>query len=279
MTAIPVSASVIRWAGSKRRLLPRLAQYWSEDCTRYVEPFVGSAALFFLLRPGSAILGDINGELVNALAQLSRHPKRLHSSLVALPRSRRLYEDYRRQSPMGLSRFDRAVRFFYLNRYCFNGLYRTNTQGRFNVPYAPARSGRFPPIERFVECGRLLRRASLREVDFEELIRAEVGRADFVYLDPPYAVANRRLFRQYGPDTFGLQDIDRLGSILQHIDSVGARFVLSYADSVEARRLFGKWYYRRVRVQRNVAGFAASRRGSVEVLISNAVPPTTAAPR
>lgn len=273
MASIPVSGSVIRWAGSKRRLLPRLAEYWSEGCKRYVEPFVGSAALFFLLRPSSAVLGDINGELVNALEQLSRHPKRLHSSLIALPRSRRTYQAYRKQAPTGMPRLDRAVRFFYLNRYCFNGLYRTNTQGQFNVPYAPARSGRFPSVERFVDCGRLLRRATLREGDFEELIRAEVAKADFVYLDPPYAVANRRLFRQYGPDTFGLQDIDRLGSVLNHIHSVGATFVLSYADSVEARRLFGEWHYRRVRVQRNVAGFASGRRGSVEVLISNVAPP------
>jgi DNA adenine methylase len=180
-----------------------------------------------------------------------------------------MYLSLRATDPTPLPRFDRAVRFFYLNRFCFNGLYRTNRSGGFNVPYAATRTGGFPPVERFAECGRLLQRAKISHGDFEDTIRRHVGKDDFVYLDPPFAVSNRRLFRQYGPDTFGLDDLDRLRSALRLIDKRGATFVLSYADSPEARKYLSAWPYRRVFVQRNVAGFSADRRRSVELIASN----------
>lgn len=261
--------SIIRWAGSKRRLLPQLSAFWSTRFTRYVEPFVGSAALFFVLRPSRAVLGDLNPELINALAFLARHPKRVHDTLTFLPKGKRFYQDLRSMEPSGLPQFDRAVRFFYLNRYCFNGLYRTNRAGAFNVPYSAEGTGAFPSLARFRESALLLRRAEVIHSDFQTTVERVVQAGDFVYLDPPFAVSNRRLFHQYGPDTFGLKDLERLRTVLTLIDRRGATFVLSYADSPEARRYLSDWRSKRHFVQRNVAGFGDDRRRSVELIVSN----------
>jgi DNA adenine methylase len=105
--------------------------------------------------------------------------------------------------------------------------------------------------------------------DFQSTIEQTVRAGDLVYLDPPFAVSNRRLFHQYGPDTFGLNDLERLRTALHLIDSRGATFVLSYADSPEARRYLADWRSKRLFVQRNVAGFGAHRRRSVELIVSN----------
>lgn len=264
--------SVVRWAGSKRRLLPKLERYWPGGDVRYIEPFAGSAALFFMLKPSRAILSDVNSELINAWRQVRSVPIKLHSSLSRLRPSRKRYNVFRKESPSHLGHFERAVRFIYLNRFCFNGLYRTNADGLFNVPYAPSRSGAMPDVDVFRRQAALLKGAKLKCRDFERLVVDEVERDDFVYLDPPFAVANRRLFRQYGANTFGLSDVQRLSKVLRTIDRKGATFVLSYADSREARGLIGDWCSKRVFVQRNVAGFADRRRRSVELIISNMNP-------
>jgi DNA adenine methylase len=259
----------LRWAGSKRRLLPKLAAYWSHERERYVEPFVGSAALFFAIRPPQALLTDINSDLIETFARIRDEPAKVHGRLVRLPLGRESYYSLRATDPASLKPADRAARFIFLNRFCFNGLYRTNTKGAFNVPYAPVGTGRLPSWEQLQACSRLLATSDLRDGDFEKILLENVKRTDFVYLDPPYAVQNRRVFRQYGPDTFGTSDLKRLSVVLNEIDARGAHFVLSYAWCREANQAFKNWPTRRVYAQRNIAGFARHRRRAAELIVSN----------
>ena len=123
----------LRWAGSKRQLLPVLAAYWSDDYCRYVEPFAGSACLFFHLQPPKALLADINQELVLTYQVVRSHPHEVAAALGCLRKSRSNFLDLRAAVPTLLSAPQRAARFIYLNRFCFNGLYRTNRKGQFNV--------------------------------------------------------------------------------------------------------------------------------------------------
>lgn len=259
----------LRWAGSKRKLLPHLVPYWDGTHERYIEPFAGSACLFFSLRPACAILGDLNGELVDTYLTLQFDPTAVWECMDALPRGEDAYYGIRESIPAELSAVERAARFIYLNRFCFNGLYRTNLAGQFNVPYGASKAGDLPTLNELAAVVDALSHAELRRCDFEQLICGEVRTGDFVYLDPPYAVENVRIFRQYGPQTFGLEDLDRLHRVLCHIDAVGASFVLSYADCEEAKRLFGDWQVRRVNTHRNISGFAKHRRKASEVLVSN----------
>lgn len=259
---------VFRWAGSKRKLLPLLAGYWRPTFARYVEPFAGSAALFFRLRPNKAVLGDINSELISAYRVLRDEPDAVHAATCELTRSERNYYAIRALDYKSLTAFERAVRFVFLNRHCFNGIYRTNNHGAFNVPYAKKKPGTIPPVEHFRRCASLLQRASLKAGDFGRVLDG-VREGDFVYLDPPYAISSRRVFREYDKNGFATTDLKRLGEHLRTIDKMGATFVVTYADSPEARALLRPWGWRRALVRRHIAGFVAARRSAYELVSTN----------
>lgn len=259
----------IRWAGSKRKLAPMLASLWPGDNYRYIEPFMGSACLFFSILPSRALLSDINKELVNTFEEVRKNPFAIYSSIINIPKGANSYYNLRKQNPDFLSPIDRAVRFIFLNRYCFNGLYRTNLKGEFNVPYAKSGTGDFPTKEEFLNVADSLKNVDLRCGDFASVISSEVSKGDFIYLDPPYAVRNKKIFHQYDPKTFGPDDLGRLEDLLSKIDSSGAFFLLSYANSDEAKYYFCKWPLIEIEVQRNIAGFAKHRRKASELLVSN----------
>lgn len=261
------SKPFIRWAGSKRQSLTHLRPYWSSAFGRYVEPFAGSACLFFDLNPAEAILADINAELITTYSAIKRNVFRVIEALRRLKKGEKAYYQMRRLSPQMLNEFDLAARFLYLNARCFNGLYRTNLKGEFNVPYRPPGYEAIDE-ERLVAAAQALIKVSLYQSDFEETLNL-VQAGDFVYLDPPYALDGRRVFSQYGPSSFSTSDLRRLGMCLQLISDRGASFVITYGDSPEARRLMRPWKPRRIWTRRNIAGFACNRRGSYELLASN----------
>lgn len=259
---------IFRWAGSKRKVLPILATFWNPSFKRYVEPFAGSAALFFRLNPERAILGDINSELIEAYEIIRDRPDDVYRAVSKISRNESQYYKVRDQNTSRLKAFGRAVRFVYLNRYCFNGIYRTNMKGKFNVPYAHNKPGVIPSLEVFRRCSALLNHASLKCGDFGSVLSG-VKAGDFVYIDPPYVVDSRRIFREYDQREFSKKDLKRLASHLKKIDRKGATFLLSYADCREARELFSCWTMSRIRVRRNIAGFASARRFANEFLVTN----------
>lgn len=264
--------SFLRWAGSKRQLLPALRLHWRPSYSRYIEPFAGSAALFFDIMPGSAVLADTNNELVLTYIQVKEN---LHPLLEALSRMRKSKDTYlrlRSQDPCRLPPAQRAARFIYLNRFSFNGLYRTNRSGTFNVPYGGDKSGSLPSREQLTQCSLLLQQARIVCADFDATIRA-AKQADFVYIDPPFSVAGRRVFTEYSAATFGNDQIQRLREWLLRLEARGAAFLLSYADSNEARLLARGFHAEAHTVRRNIAGFAQQRSPSTELLIFNREPP------
>lgn len=258
----------LRWAGSKRRLLDRLADYWTGAKARYVEPFAGSACLFFRLEPQSALLGDINKELIDTYRIVRSRPFALHRRLRSWENTSERYYELRAIKPWTLNRTDRAARFIYLNRFCFNGIYRTSRSGQFNVPYGGAKSGAIPTEADLHRASKLLARAELVAGDFARVLD-QVRQGDFVYLDPPFSVRARRVFKQYDRSVLGEDDLSRLKEHLSAINEKGATFLLSYADSHEGRTLAKSYASTRVYTRRNIAGFTGHRRKAVELLITN----------
>jgi DNA adenine methylase len=249
-------------------LLPELQALYGTRCSRYVEPFCGSACLFFSLQPAEAVLGDLNFELINAFRVLQVNGSVVAECLRRLPLGKDAYYQIRAQEPNSLAEAERAARFLYLNRYCFNGIYRTNSAGKFNVPFGPQKTVTAFPTASLNDVSVALRGAMLVHGDFERTL-SHVRAADFVYVDPPYASESKRIFNEYGPKPFSSGDLTRLSRQLERIDSIGATFVLSYAETKDAKALFARWTPRRVWVKRNVAGFASNRRGAYELLASN----------
>ena len=259
---------LLRWAGSKRQIVPTLAQYWNDDFKRYVEPFAGSACLFFHLAPRTALLGDINSELLSTYRHVRIQHQEVSKLLRKMRKSEREYYRVRSLQPDRLSSAKRAARFIYLNRYCFNGLYRTNANGGFNVPYGGRGSGSLPSPEALQRASRLLKRATLINGDFERVLdRVKPG--DFVYMDPPFSVSDRRVFKEYDASVFEWKDIIRLRHRMDRLAKAGIPFVVSYVQSQEAEYLAKGFNVSAVSVRRNISGFLASRIKCQELLISN----------
>ena len=261
--------SPIRWAGSKLQTVALLRKYAQSTTGKYVEAFAGSAALFFDIEPRRAVLGDLNPDLIRAYRALRDDTSSVLSNLLELQPDEESYYAIRAKNPEELTASEAAARFFYLNRFCFNGLYRTNRAGRFNVPYGHRKKNEMIVPSLLESAAVILKRAALINGDFDASLQ-EARCGDFVYLDPPYATGNsKKLFAEYLPDSFALSDLERLDRSLVSLDKRGARFVVSYADTPEAHEAFGAWNISFVSVRRNIAGFTGNRRRATEIFATN----------
>ena len=259
---------IFRWAGSKRQIVSLLARFWSNKFDRYIEPFAGSACLFFYLMPKCSIINDINPWLIEAYQFIKRYPLRVHQELAKMVISKEEYYKVRALKPLELSSVKRVTRFIYLNRYCFNGLYRTNKSGDFNVPYGGIKSGKLPSLKDLKNWSLALNNTSLYCLDFQAV--ADLAKKnDFVYLDPPYNVTTKKIFGEYHAIPFSQNDVFRLKETMTSMDEKGVKFIVSYALSKESNTLIKGFNSNEVIVRRNIAGFSNNRKAAKEVLITN----------
>lgn len=257
---------LIRWAGSKRRLIPYLVNKCPKSFSRYVEPFCGSAALFFELEPRSALLADINPELIN-MYNVLKDGEDLYSRLSSLPKTKEEYYRQRGVEPLSLSETERAIRFLYLNRFCFNGVYRTNSLGKFNVPHG-TKTGDFPPADQFALVQDRLGETTCLVATYEETLEKSIE-GDFVYLDPPYFKGGRSS-GEYGVGSFNGNAFPTLFSHLVDLDRRGVKFLLSYRlDQTSLEQLETQFCVETIDVKRHVAGFRAGWSVETEILAWN----------
>ncbi|MGY0632746.1 DNA adenine methylase [Luteimonas sp. A478] len=265
----PRAKPFLRWAGSKRLMLPTLRGFLPDEYCKYIEPFAGSACLFFSEAPSVGVLGDLNQNLMDMYRAVAQDAPLVASRLSSLPTGSEAYYIIRSRFLTETDPITKAAIFVYLNRFCFNGLYRTNLKGQFNVPYGAPRSAAVPTLSDLVSASKHLSAATLLCGDFESVVRDNVGPGDFVYLDPPFYVSEQRVFRQYTATPFALQDFDRLMVLLDDIDAVGAKFLISYAYSEDAEKALQGYHIRTVTTRRNISGFPQHRAAAIELIASN----------
>jgi DNA adenine methylase len=258
---------ILRWAGSKRKLMPLLTAAAPKDFSRYAEPFVGSAVLFLGLDAPCALLGDLNEDLIDAYITIREHPRAVWNRVSTMSHEPDFYYELRNKSPDSLKALDRAARFVYLNRFCFNGVYRTNKSGRFNVPRGSGKLS-IPNLSTFMNFAKALQRAELRCNDFEALVR-RTNSGDFLYLDPPYALGEKKDRGEYGAGSFREKDEERLIDAITAASNRGVKVLLSYSPSTFVIEQLRGWQVHKLSVNRSVAGFADARRTADEILISN----------
>jgi DNA adenine methylase len=256
----------LRWAGSKRQLLPELKKHIPDRYERYVEPFAGSACLFFDLNPAAAVIGDINSDLIDTYETIKTSWKRVAEELKMLTPSEDTFYALRSVEPNSLSSIERSVRFIYLNRFCFNGLYRTNSHGKFNVPYGAGKTGRLPLLNELRQAALLLRRATLVPGSFEKTL-SMVRKGDFVYMDPPYVRIHKRSFIEYAAFGFGMKELISLRRWMERLQRQNIPFIVTYADSAEARMLGKGFRSYKVRTRRCISGFTSSRKSVWDIII------------
>lgn len=222
----------LRWPGGKRWLVDRVInQIDYGKGKKYIEPFVGSGAIFFAHRPEHAIISDVNSELIELYVVMRDHPEELRQCMINHQdhHSREYYYKTRAEHPR--SSIARAARMLYLNRTCFNGMYRVNKHGDFNVPIG-SKSNCIYDVDMFVDYSNILKKADIRCADFADvLFEAEDG--DFIFADPPYAVCGKNIFTKYNDNLFTWNDQMRLFSLLKKSRDCGVNILSTNAYSEE----------------------------------------------
>jgi DNA adenine methylase len=229
-------APLIKWAGGKRRLLADIRQVSPDNFDRYFEPFFGSGALFFSILPENAQLSDANSELIEMYTEVRDNVEGVIDALRRLHNSEEDYYKVRSASPRTSA--TKAARFIYLCTLSFNGIYRQNLKGEFNVPYGYKTHLKHYDTEHLREVsGHLQDRVIIHE-DFEEAVEgAQEG--DFVYFDPPYTVAhNNNGFVKYNAKIFSWDDQKRLAQTALRLKELGCHVVVSNADHQSIRELY-----------------------------------------
>lgn len=249
-------------------MLPLLEARVPRTTGRYFEPFAGSACLFFTFRPPRAVLADLNDQLLATYRTVRHRPDAVATRMNAWPSDAPTFYYVRALDPSKLDAVGRAARFIYLNRLCYNGVYRTNRAGQFNVPFG-RHTGRLPGPEYFAACAVALRGVQLRAGDFEATT-ADARESDVAYLDPPYTQRPEAAYGVYGYGAFQGADVERLVAHLDLLDGRGVAVVLSYADTAQLRSILDdRWTIETVEGYSQVAARPDARRRRTEVLVTN----------
>lgn len=255
----------LKWAGGKRWLAKRQI-ISAEPSMRWVEPFAGSAAMFFNLEPRVAMLSDSNWDLINTYIAVRDQLDEFLENLETLKPRTTKAEYYAIRGDVPKCDIKRAARFVYLNRLAWNGLYRVNKRGEFNVPRG-TKSSVTLPTDDWHSASDLLQRAQLRHCDFERVIE-ECGEGDSLFVDPPYTVAhNNNGFVKYNEKIFSWNDQIRLKKALDSAISRGAKVVVTNADHMSVRELYSGNEMQNLSRASVIAGRAAARGNTQEALI------------
>lgn len=258
----------LKWPGGKRWLVSEYSHLIPAAFNTYIEPFLGSGSVYFHLQPKTALLGDVNPDVIAAFEGVKKRPNMVLKALLEHRQnhSKEYYYQVRSEVPRGL--YARAARIIYLNRTCFNGIYRVNRRGEFNVPIG-TRGDVVLETDNFPAVSRLLRSAEILSVDFESLIE-RAGPGDLVFADPPYTVThNNNGFIKYNETLFSWADQERLAASLERARKRGAKVLATNANHESVRELYYAHGFTLITVSRfsPIAASASSRKQFEELVI------------
>jgi DNA adenine methylase len=267
------AAPFLKWAGGKRRLLKQYRPYLPsrERIYHYFEPFIGSAAVFFELQPGNACLADVNEKLIETYRVVQQDVESLIHALKVHKNDADYYYLIRAQNPDDLSPVERSARLIYLNKTCYNGLYRENRRGEFNVPFGRYKNPAICDRLRLRRASQALQGVTFQVGDFSKVV-ASAKAGDFIYFDPPYAplsaTSNFTSYNQYG---FDHDDQRRLSETYHELASRGCSVMLSNSSAPLIYELYGKHGYRLIEIEarRSINSKAGGRGPVTELLVVN----------
>lgn len=270
-------APFVKWAGGKRQLLPQIKARMPEQFNNYYEPFVGGGAVTFELLPEKAVVNDINKSLVNAYRQICNAPDAFLEAINKLDNDmwedgkayyyslRELYNDKMMKAEYDV---ELAALFVFINKHCFNGLYRVNGKGLFNVPYNNSRKASVDE-KSIREISEYLKKVTILEGDFEAAVESAME-GDFVFIDSPYAPLNPTSFESYTKEGFDIESHKRLADLFDDLTARGCYCMLTNHNTELINELYGNKGYRIdvVSVKRMINSDASNRVGE-EVIICN----------
>jgi DNA adenine methylase len=263
----------LRWAGGKSRITKLLANYVPENYNRYWEPFLGSGALYFYLCPSKAYLSDSNGALVDCYKNVRDYPEKISIKLRKYRNetSEDYYYDVRDLYNKSRPSIEQSARFIYINKSNFNGIFRVNEKGEYNVPYGHKKSLAIPTLDEFKKISKLLKSAIIKNHTFEQITNSKLLTSnDFIYLDPPYPpLTTTSFFTHYTAERFTWDDQKKVANLANELAEKGCHVMISNSDIEQIRHLYQNgWNYYPLPVVRWVAA-NGSRIKVNEIIITN----------
>lgn len=268
--------TLVKWAGGKKQLLEQFEQFFPKKIERYFDPFVGGGAVaFYLLKTHPEIkkiyLSDINEELIITYNAIKNNIEKLISLLkeYKLKHNKEFYYEIRAEDVKKLNQIQIAARFIYLNKTCFNGLYRVNSKGGFNVPIGSYKNPGICNEEELMEISKLLQKDDVAVKQFYDAIK-EAKTGDFVYFDPPYYPLNgKSSFTTYTKDNFLEKEQEHLAKMFKELDKRGCKVMLSNSDTNFIKSLYKEYTINLVKAKRMI-NCDATKRGVInEVVVTN----------
>ena len=267
----------VKWAGGKRQLLAQIRERMPREYNRYYEPFIGGGAVVFDLLPENALINDINEALINAYVQIRENVDSFLDSINRIDSAigedgKAYYYSMRNLYNMKLEKMEYdielAALFVFLNKHCFNGLYRVNSKGLFNVPYNNSKRVSYDE-ESIRMTSDYLKKVTITTGDFEDACR-NAGRGEFFFLDSPYAPLNPTSFESYTKEGFTLESHERLARLYDELTERGCYCMLTNHNTELIEQLYGNKGYTIsvVNVKRMINSDANNRKGQ-EVIICN----------
>ena len=268
----------VKWAGGKRQIIDKLKKYVPDEFDTYYEPFIGGGALLFELSPKKAIINDSNEELMNVYECLCDEEKfkKMCSVLnhYETEHSEAFYYDIRnkdrnKNSYNRLSCYTKAARTIYLNKACFNGLYRVNSKNEFNVPFGKKLKVNTYDGGNLITVSNYLTMNDIKIlcVDFEDAVKS-TKKGDFVYFDPPYD-SDTSTFNSYTEDGFGKEEQRRLAKVFKELDAKGVYVMLSNHNTSLVNELYKDYHIHLIEAKRSINANGKKRGKVEEVIITN----------
>ena len=262
-----IARPLLKWAGGKTQLLPELLASMPKTFNRYIEPFFGGGALFFALDPEDSIIADVNPELINLYRTVAADVENVIDELWKHTNTEEAFYEVRSWDWRELDRPVAAARTIYLNRTCFNGLYRVNKAGGFNVPFANYKNPKIVDEPNLRLASSVLAKAKIIEGDYLDVLKSEAKQGDFVFLDPPYLpISANADFKRYTKDQFHEEDHRRLAAEVNRLNELGSHVLLTNSNHPLVHELYGQYDIRVLPTKRNINSDGGKRTGE-DVLV------------
>lgn len=263
----------VKWAGGKRQLLPEIKKRIPKEYNCYFEPFVGGGAVMFDLQPEKCTINDKNRSLINTYRSIKEEPDKLIRCLKDLEKETGLDNYYKKRDEYNkkILKEEYDIRmaglFLYLNKHCFNGLYRVNKQGLFNVPYNQKNVSIDIKEENIFHISNYLKKVKILEGDFEIACKG-AKKGDFIFFDSPYDLIMKDSFQAYTKDGFQKDSHERLAKLFRDLDQRGCYCMLTNNNTEFIKNLYNDFYIEKVSVKRYI-NINSKRRNVEEIIICN----------
>ena len=269
-----VAHPFVKWAGGKRQLIPQMEEYLPQNYIKYIEPFVGGGALFFHIKPKTAVLIDTNEDLINCYNVIKNNLSELIRSLKKHKNEKEYYYQVRSadreiESFKKWTNVEKASRTIFMNRCCYNGLYRVNSKGEFNTPFGSYKNPKFCNEVNLNAVHETLKSAQLIQGSFETCLKY-AEKDDFVYFDPPYhPLSETANFTSYTKDSFGKDSQIKLLEVFKQLDERGCKVMLSNSYNEFILDLYEGFKIITLNAKRAINSDASKRGKIKEILVLN----------